>query len=438
MIALPRAWRALVSGELVRTGALSTADQAMLSATNLVIGLALARFTTPDTYGAYALAIAVMLVLSGVQAAVVTTPLTILGAPREGDDLRRWVSTLLAAQIALALALGGLLAAVAVIARHASPESSLPGVLLCVTVAFFFVQTQEFCRRVLYLRLLAGRVLLNDLVYCSLQIAGIATLWVLDRRPGASGVWLSGSNVFLATAVSALAGTAVGLWQTRGFLTAERHGGAGALLREAWGMGRFNLAGQAGHVLLQFASRFVAAAYGGTVGVAMLEAPRLLVAPLHVIGIGAGSVSAPKAAIAHARGGTKALMAFLTPVAALWAAAFLGYALLIAAAPGFWLRLLYGNAYAGTESILVVWCFCYALLGLRVLPATALRVTRHYSAIMWASLAAGVVVIAASAILCSRLGVAGAALGRLAGEVVLMTLLVAAFVRQVRPWARRP
>lgn len=437
-MALPRAWRALVSGELVRTGAVSAADQAMLSATNLLVGLALARYTAPDTYGAYALAIGIMFVLGGVQSALLTIPLTILGAPREGDDLRRWVSTLLAAQVALALALGVLLAAVSLIARHASPDSSLPGVLLGLAAALFFVQTQEFCRRVLYLRLLAGRVLLNDLVYCSLQIAGIATLWALDRRPGASGGWLTGGNVFLAMAVSALAGTAVGLWQARCFLTAERHASAGALLREAWAMGRFNLGAQAGHVMLQYASRFVAAGFGGTVGVAMLEAPRLLVAPLHVIGISAGSVSAPKAAIAHAKGGTKALMAFLTPVAALWTAAFLGYALVIAAAPGYWLRLLYGNAYAGTERILVVWCFCYAILGLRILPATALRVTRHYSAIMWSSLAAGVVVIAASAALCSRLGVEGAALGRLAGEVVLMSLLVEAFFRKVRPWERRP
>jgi O-antigen/teichoic acid export membrane protein len=418
-------------GDLVRPGALSVVDQAMLSATTFVIGLVLARFTTPGNYGAWALAVGVQLVLGGIQSAVVITPLTILGAPRTGDDLRRWVSALLAGQVAVSLCFTVLLATASVAVGRASTDPTLSRALAGLSVAILFVHAQEFCRRVLFLRLAAGRVLLNDLVYCSLQVVGVTALWALDRRSGTAGEWLSAGNIFLATAAAALAGTMVGLWQARELLSGRRLIGARALLREAWEMGRFNLGGQVGSTILLYANRFVAAAFGGTVGVAMLEAPRLLVAPLHVVSISAGSVTTPRAAVAYATGGRKALLGFLVPVAALWTGGFLAYALVVAVAPGFWLQLFYGDKFKGTETILVLWCLCYAISGLRVLPASALKVVRHYRVVMWSSLTAGCVMVAAALVLCPHLGVEGVVLGRLTGDIVLLALLVAAFVKWV-------
>ncbi len=414
------------------------ADQAVISATHFVLGVTLARLTPAANYGAWALAVGVLLILASVQSAVVTTPLTILGAAREEAALRRWVSALLAGQAVLAAALAALLAAGALAFGLASGDRALAGALAALAGALVFVQAQEFCRRVLFLRLAVARVLANDAVFCGLQAAGVAALWWLDRRAGGAGAWLSAANVLHVTAGAALAASALGLYQVRKLLSMRGLSGAGALLREAWEMGRYNLGAHAGSVVLLYGNRFVAAALGGTVSVAMLEAPRLLVAPLHVASISAAGVTVPRAAQAYAGGGRKGLLAFLTPVAAVWAGGFLAYALVLAVAPGFWLRLLYGGAFAGAEPVLVLWCVCYAVAGLRVLPATALRVTRRWAAVMWTSLAAGGAMLATALPLGALLGVKGVVLGRLVGDVTALAGLTAAFARASGPAAAAP
>jgi O-antigen/teichoic acid export membrane protein len=433
VLAAVRSWLARFPPGLVRPGALSVADQAVISATNFAVGVTLARLTPAVNYGAYALAIGVMLILASVQAAIVTTPLTILGAARVGDDQRRWVSALLAGQVVLGAALAAVLAVAALAVGRAWGDRTLAGALAALAGALFFVQVQEFCRRVLFLRPTVGRVLVNDVVYCGLQVAGVAALWSLDRRTGAAGAWLSAANVLHVTAGAALVATALGLYQVRELLGRQSLAAAAALLREAWQMGRYNLGAHAGSIVLLYGNRFVAAVFGGTVSVAMLEAPRLLVAPLHVFSISAGSVTSPRAAVEYARGGRKALFRFLLPVAALWAAGHFAYVLMIALAPGFWLRLFYGDKFEGAATILVLWCLCYATASLRVLPGTALRVTRHYAVLMWSSLAAGCVMVAAAVVLCMYLGVEGAVLGRLIGDLALLGFLIAAIVRRLRP-----
>ena len=411
-------------------------DQVLLSATNFVTGMLLARFAAPGTYGAYALAFGTLLVLQGIQSALITSPLTILGAPREGDDLRRFVSALAIAQVALGLGMSALCLLFSGVGIGLAPGAEVPRVFLAMGAASFFVQSQEFCRRVLYARLLPGRALLNDVVFCCLQLGGVSALWLLDRHhAGGAEPWLCGRNVFFAMGISALAGTLTGIIQARSFFLPGKPNGLRGLLAEAWEMGRFGLGAQAGQAMFLLANRLAAAGAGGTIGVAMLEAPRLLVAPLQIIGASAGTLSAPRAARAYASGGKRALLRFLSPIAAVWAAAFVGYAAIIAAAPGFWLRAFYGQKYSGAETILVLWCLTYALIGLRVLPQSALRVTRNYSVTMWASLAGGGVVVVVSGVFAAWLGVPGAAIGRLVGEVVLMTVLVTGFIKRVRPWS---
>jgi O-antigen/teichoic acid export membrane protein len=420
-----------ITGENVRQGLASVVDQMLLSATSFITGMLLAKSTSPATYGAFAIVYGVLLVLQGIQGALLTTPLTLLGAPRQGTQLQRFVSSLAIAQVALGLAASVLCIVIAVIDRLVEAGGVVPGVFLGLGVACFFLQAQEFLRRLLYARLLPGRVLLNDSLYCALLLGSLASLWVLERGSGGAGVWLTGRNVFFAMGLSALAGSLMGMAQTRALFSWRVPPDLRELVAEAWDMGRYGLGSQLGQAMFVLANRLAAAGAGGTVGVAMLEAPRLLVAPLQIIGTSAGSLAAPRAAQAYSRGGRSGLLRFLIPIGTLWTGSFVAYALTVGVAPAFWLRAFYGAKYAGTELILVLWCLTYALLGLRVLPQAALGITKHYDLTMWANLAAGGVVVVASVMLSVWFGVVGVALGRLIGEVVLTGLLTAIFVRRV-------
>jgi O-antigen/teichoic acid export membrane protein len=428
-----------VTREHLRQGAVSVTDQVLLSATTFLIGIALATRVSQQVYGAYALGFAILLVVQGIQGALLVVPLSILAAPREGEDLRRFVSAAGIAQIGFGAITTALCLIVGVAGRVLAPGSQLPPVLLGLAAANFFLQVQAFVRRLLYTRLLPGRALVNDIVLCSIELAGLAGLWLLERQAGGGrGTWLCGRNVFLVMAVAAFVASALGMIQARAFFVTRVPAGVPGLLSEVWEMGRYGLGGQVGQAMFLLANRLAAAIVGGTAGVAMLEAPRLLVAPLQIVGASAGNLTIPRAARSWASGGRAGLLRFLTPVAVAWMLAFAGYATIVAAAPSFWLRLFYGSKYAGTEPILVLWCATYALLGLRVLPLTALRVTRRYSVTMWASIAGGVTVLLSAAALSAWLGVVGAAIGRLVGEVVLIAILVSAFVAWMRSETSEP
>ena len=208
-----RRWRARLRGPTARKGVLAVADQALVSGANFATGFLMARFCTKEEFGGYVLAFSVMLFLNGLQAALITGPMMVLGAAREGDDFRRYVTALGAAQLATGAALTGIaFAAVGVMFLLPSAEG-LRGAFLGMAAALFFVQTQEFVRRVLFTRLEPARAFVNDCVFRGMQLAAVAALFLLSRR--GEGGWLSGRNVFLAVACSALTGSAVGLWQVR-------------------------------------------------------------------------------------------------------------------------------------------------------------------------------------------------------------------------------
>ena len=95
------ALRARLTGPTVRKGAWATADQALVSLANFATSILLARFCPTEEYGAYVLAASIMFFVNGVHEALITAPMVILGAPKEGPELGQYVLALAAAQAAL-------------------------------------------------------------------------------------------------------------------------------------------------------------------------------------------------------------------------------------------------------------------------------------------------------------------------------------------------
>jgi len=412
-------------GSTARKGYLSLIDQALLSGTNFITALVLARYTGKTEFGAYVLAFSALLFINGLQNALLTGPMTILGAPREGDDLKRYVSTLAVLQMEGGALLALLALAVVGVMAYAEVSPELKGAFLGMAGAVFFVQSQEFCRRFFFTKLLVRKVFFNDAIFCLLKLAGLYALWKLDAGGNSynTGSWLTSRNVFFLIAVSALAASIVGLFQLREFLVTKLKVYRAYIL-ENWSFGKWVLGGFIGSSLLIHANNFIVAAFAGIAGAAMLEAPRLILAPLQVLTFAGQNVLTPKAADKYGKSGKKGLIDFLRPVVVLWGIFFLCYALVIALAPDFWLKLFYGARYEGAGGILILWAAVYAVMGLYVMQNTVLLVLRRTDLLMYVRLAAGTLVLVFSAWLSARYGANGAAGARLIGEIALLILTV--------------
>ena len=225
------------TGPTARKSLWALADQGAQSATNFLTSLLLARLCAPRQFGAYVLASSALLAGSGLQGALVTGPMTVLGAGRDGDDWKSYATTLAIAQVFLGILMAAVAAAVP--AGWFGLGDDLRSVLWAMSVALPLVQAREFCRQVLYTRMRASEAFFNNLFYSVAQLTGVILLWKLGgpswngtgETPAA--LWLTARNVFLVMAAVSLAGTLVGVWQIRGDLT-PRIPGARRDLVKTW------------------------------------------------------------------------------------------------------------------------------------------------------------------------------------------------------------
>ncbi len=93
------------TGPTARKSLWALADQGAQSATNFLTSLLLAKLCAPKQFGVYVLASSALLAGSGLQGALLTGPMTVLGAGRDGDDWKRYATTLAIAQVFLGISM---------------------------------------------------------------------------------------------------------------------------------------------------------------------------------------------------------------------------------------------------------------------------------------------------------------------------------------------
>jgi O-antigen/teichoic acid export membrane protein len=393
----------------------SIADQIAISGGRFLVGWALARLATREEYGAFVLAYAVLLTAEIVQAGLVTWPMAVLG-PRQGARFPAYVAGALRLQLGLGAALSLIVLASAGAVAAVMPASPVAGTIAVAAIATFCVQLQEFARRVFLTQARPLVALGIDGIGAVIQIVGLA---LLVRRPGPA---FGGLSALLLMAASSLIAALLGVWRFRDLLQA----GAGSLpqlLRENWKFGRWICGSRLGEGILSHASTFVIAGFAGAVGAAELEAPRLLVAPLQIVAFGLVNLLLPRGAAILEQGSTDDLRAFVHRAAGRVLAAFGAYATVLVAFPALSLRLAFAGRY-DDPVVLALWSVAHVLLGVRVILSTSLYVMRRSDLMMVATLAAGLVGLAAAIPLAARFGAAGPAAARTAAELVLLTAVL--------------
>src|SRR5437879_4269530 len=89
----------------VGKASLAVVDQGVMTGSNFIVGILLARWLAPDQYGAYAIAYAFFLLLSLVFQALILEPMSVFGPSTYRERLAEYLGMLLRAYLALALLL---------------------------------------------------------------------------------------------------------------------------------------------------------------------------------------------------------------------------------------------------------------------------------------------------------------------------------------------
>jgi len=173
-------------------GGLALVDQGVFAGSNFVMSILLARWLSPEQYGMYAVAFAVLLFLLNFHQGLMLEPMLVFGSSVYRDCLRGYVEVLLLLHVGLSLAMAfGLFAAAAVISKL-GPASSLPGALVAAAFAAPMVLLLWLVKRTFYLRLSPAPSAVGAILYCLLILGGLAFLYQHNRISTFSAFLLMG------------------------------------------------------------------------------------------------------------------------------------------------------------------------------------------------------------------------------------------------------
>jgi len=177
-------------------GSLAIADQGLISGSNFVLSILLARYLGADQYGAYALAFSTFVLFSLVHQSLVLEPLSVFGPSVYRSSLRGYLGLIMWLQVAMGAVFVIAAGSVGIFSSFLRGSSQLAMPFSGMAFAAPCVLLLWFARRAFYLQLLPGQALVGALAYSTFLWLGI---WMLVR-----GHLLSALSAFLVMGTCAL------------------------------------------------------------------------------------------------------------------------------------------------------------------------------------------------------------------------------------------
>jgi O-antigen/teichoic acid export membrane protein len=280
---------------------LSIVDQGLTASVGFGVNVLLARWMTADTYGAFAVAFAGFLFVSGFHNAILLEPLTVLGPANHAKRLVAYFRKQMVVHALLVGALSTVILLAGALLSRVTPQSPLPGALLGSGLALPFLLLLWLVRRMCYVLQRPSPAVFGSIFYVGFVLAG---MWLLHRFN-----LVSPFTAFILTGTGSL--LSAGLLWTRIRLqrtdesSAERLPSWREVFRENWTYGRWLVGSTVLNSASTQAQMFIVA---GTVGlgaagilramqipalvmVQIIAATGLLVLPAFSYDFGAGSVA---------------------------------------------------------------------------------------------------------------------------------------------------
>jgi O-antigen/teichoic acid export membrane protein len=160
-------------------GSLAILDQGLISGSNFLVSILLARWLVTDSYGAYAVAFGILVLLTLVYSALILEPMSVYGGAVYRNSLLGYVKSLLKMHAAVSVGFAVLVAIGALLVSRFGHEAGLGGALLGVALASPCVLLLWVLRRALYLKMHSGRAATGAFLYCALMVAG---LWAFNAK----------------------------------------------------------------------------------------------------------------------------------------------------------------------------------------------------------------------------------------------------------------
>jgi len=204
-------------------GGLAILDQGLISGSNFMISILLARWLMPDQYGAYAVAFGIYIMLSLVYQSLVLEPMGVFGGSTFRSNLRGYLRSLVSIHVALSVTICVALVISWAVAHRLGAGGAVTGALAGIAFASPCLMLFALARRTFYVELSPAPAAAGAFIYSTLVLAG---LYVVYHH-----ALLSPLTAFLLIGVGALVTGIVLMFRLRSGLSGS---GPAPAVREAW------------------------------------------------------------------------------------------------------------------------------------------------------------------------------------------------------------
>jgi O-antigen/teichoic acid export membrane protein len=367
----------------VNKGGLAILDQGLISGSNFLTSVLLARWMVPAQYGAYAVAFGIYVLLSVVYQSLVLEPMAVFGGSSYRNCLRGYMGSLFWIHVIASLAIFVVFGASAYAARSLAQSDGLAGALAGVTIASPCVLAFALARRGFYLDLSPAKAAAGAFVYSAVSVGA---LFVLYRRS-----LLSAFTAFLLMGLAALV-TAIYLfirlrWELPASAAAPQ---VGAAWKRHWGYGRWALASSIAGWIPAYVYYPLLSSFGNIVHSGQLKALMNLTLPMEQTKAALGMLFLPYAARIQDQEGRASSSNLAKRMTLVSLGGAVVYWALILPLQGPVFRFLYSGRYTEVAHLLPVIAFGSIVWSAAYGPAIALRAMESPASVFVAfSLATG-------------------------------------------------
>ncbi len=386
------------------------ADQAVVSGANVLTGILLARFLGVAGFGVYSLAWAVLLLVASVHVPLIVGSMMSIGPKQTTEEAPGYYGAVIVQNLAVAVA-GALLVFVgARVSGWAMPAWDIERLALPLAAATFTTVWQEFFRRYFFTRGRPSIAFALDAGRYGSQIVALIAFFLVV--PGIVDAELALWIVAAAAAISALAGL-----KALGEID-YRAGVMRAVATRHYHASKWMVVSEPIEWASDYVFMFATGAFLGTAAVGALRASQNVAALVNILFLSLMNVVPARTARALHEGGMSAMSRYLRSVVFTAGPATAAVCLVLAATPGFWLRILFGEEFADYGELVRWWALYYAVNFFALPLRSGLRALEETKPVMTARVLGACFAVASVGFLVPTFGLRGALIGVLATKTI--------------------
>ena len=398
------------------------ADQALVSATNFLTNVIVARNLGIVQFGVFSVAWMALLFISSMQMANIISPMMSLAPKTDVGDRPGYFGALIVQELLLVcVSLLLLLSGLRLIARWShQPEMHLLQYPLCMAVVAYLLQ--DFVRRYLFTIKQSRRAFIDDAVSCLPQLPLIFLLTRLHL--------ISTPGVLTTIAATSGCGVLLGIYWLEP-VTFSRAAFKATTLRQ-WKISKW-LAPSA--LLTWTSSNFfvvIAPAYYGAVAAGVLRASQNMVAVANIWFLGLDNVMPSEAARRLHEHGRPSAVQYLRGMFWRWGGITFVFISVLCIAPEFWLTAIYGNKFAAYGYLLRLFGLLYLVIFTGKVANAGLQALEYTAPIFWLNLVMTGSSLLIAVPLTKHLGLTGVMVGTIGTQLFMQGMLVVALVMRLR------